>query len=862
MKHKRSITISLVAIIGLLFLAITSVRVGADGSETIGTPSIPIAQGSGIVAAGTGTAAGSGTILLSVPSGVTIKQVLLYWEGYDNAADGVDNDDETIIIDNTGDALPPAAVTGVKIGSTLCCTAPGFDGTEIAYRQDITSLNLVSPGPNTLQVSGLTFLENNGAGVLVIYDDGSTSSDIQIRDGADFAFAPPPQPNPDWPPPLDTTVKQVFNFTPTSTSRTANLNLFVASVAGSHSGQTRPNVIEVTVSDGSSSILTKFVNELDGKDGPEWDTFRASIIIPPGYNRLEVQAFSRNDTPELTSNHPASLVWVTAGLSVPKPCSGKIGDFVWKDIDGDGIQDANEPGIKDVVLELRNSSNQLIATTTSDANGQYEFKDLCAGTYTVTVIAPQGDVLTTAGAGGDTAKDSNFNPATVILAANNSTDSTIDFGFKGPGVIGDFVFKDQNCDGLQDAGDQPFSSITVRLKTDTGTLLATTTTDANGKYQFLNLNPGTYKVEVDTPPGFTPKAGTQSKTSPATVVLTQQNPVDNTVDFGFCPSCSGSIGDFVWNDLDKDGVQDANEPGINGVTVKLFSGATQLASTTTSGNGFYQFNNLCAGTYRVEVTTPAGFTPTLENVGNDATDNDGSPEDVTLPFNNSSNQTIDFGFFVTEQCGPCAGKVTTLTLKYIGSIVNAHIEVFQKNGVKVFDGIVQPGGTFSFVGADKMGTLGTDIFIDVNGVRNTSIHTSCSQPIGPGLVRGDFEVVSGRSKEGGLLCPLSSGGGGDFTVSATPTSRTINKGQSTTYTVTVTPSGGFTGSVALSVSGLQSKASGSFNPSSVNITDASSKSSTLTITTGNRTATGTNTLTITGTGGGKTRTTTVSLTIN
>ena len=108
------------------------------------------------------------------------------------------------------------------------------------------------------------------------------------------------------------------------------------------------------------------------------------------------------------------------------------------------------------------------------------------------------------------------------------------------------------------------------------------------------------------------------------------------------------------------------------------------------------------------------------------------------------------------ECGECEGKVANLTLQYNGSIDNAQVQVLQKKGgAIVFDGIVQPGGTFSFAGVDKKATLGTEIIISVNGEQNARIHTSCSQPVGPGLVRGDFEVVEGTSRIGGLLCPVS-----------------------------------------------------------------------------------------------------------
>jgi len=112
-------------------------------------------------------------------------------------------------------------------------------------------------------------------------------------------------------------------------------------------------------------------------------------------------------------------------------------------------------------------------------------------------------------------------------------------------------------------------------------------------------------------------------------------------------------------------------------------------------------------------------------------------------------------------CGECEGKVTRLTLRYLGAVAGAHVQVIAKRGPSndvAFDGIVSPGGTFEVVGpagGSQAGTLGTEIRIKVNGIDNATMHTSCSSPIGPGLVSGDFLVLEGESSGGGLLCPLN-----------------------------------------------------------------------------------------------------------
>jgi hypothetical protein len=95
-----------------------------------------------------------------------------------------------------------------------------------------------------------------------------------------------------------------------------------------------------------------------------------------------------------------------------------------------------------------------------------------------------------------------------------------------------------------------------------------------------------------------------------------------------------------------------------------------------------------------------------------------------------------------------------------------------------------------------------------------------------------------------------------FTLGASPSSRSVRRGNSTTYTVSIARGGGFASSVSLSVSGLKSGATGTFSPN-----PATGTSSTLTIKTVSNATTGSSTLTMTGTGGSLTRQKTVSLSV-
>src|SRR4030067_2251567 len=241
-----------------------------------------------------------GVITVNVPAGAIVKQVLLYWEGFSN---GSCPGDDTISVNGIG-------VTGALIGGPTYLA--NTNRTDTSFRSDITSLGLITPGLNTLTIDGMSFSNtNNGAGVLVIYDNGSGTSDIQIRDGLDIAYINSPEP-------IKSTVPQTFNFVPEGVDRIAKVLLFVGGV--SDSPQTpRPNSIEISVTAGSITTTYTYSNFLNSIDGPEWDSLMLDVLIPNGATKLKVQVFSRDDAMPASRNDPASLEWVGAIVSIPSP---------------------------------------------------------------------------------------------------------------------------------------------------------------------------------------------------------------------------------------------------------------------------------------------------------------------------------------------------------------------------------------------------------------------------------------------------------------------------------------------------------------------------------------------------------------
>lgn len=111
-----------------------------------------------------------------------------------------------------------------------------------------------------------------------------------------------------------------------------------------------------------------------------------------------------------------------------------------------------------------------------------------------------------------------------------------------------------------------------------------------------------------------------------------------------------------------------------------------------------------------------------------------------------------------EECSDCEGKVTELELEFDWRYAK-RVKVYQKKenscyGVKLFDQTVQPGETFTLNGANSDGTFGEFVYIYIGNscYYYTKIKTNCYLKIGPGYEKGVFNVVSGRSSEGGKLC--------------------------------------------------------------------------------------------------------------
>ncbi len=253
-----------------------------------------------------------------------------------------------------------------------------------------------------------------------------------------------------------------------------------------------------------------------------------------------------------------------------------------------------------------------------------------------------------------------------------SSDPSHYFGYQ-PASVGNYVFGDVNPNGstpgeieagngLQDAGEVGIDGIIVQLySSTTNTLIAETVTANGGSYLFTGLPPGDYYIVFINPFSegvwTAPNEGTddQIDSDPFDTAADPRGEAQKTETFtlgsgqtdlswdaglvGLSSTASATVGDFVWFDLNRDGIQDPGEPGFAGVVVRLFNADTnaQVRETQTNQNGRYLFTGIDAGNYYIQFIVPANFTVSPQNaIADDEKDSDidattGRTEAFNLP---------------------------------------------------------------------------------------------------------------------------------------------------------------------------------------------------------------------------------------
>ncbi|MDB4292771.1 hypothetical protein N9954_05135 [Maribacter sp.] len=393
--------------------------------------------------------------------------------------------------------------------------------------------------------------------------------------------------------------------------------------------------IDPTVSDdeevcsGEAATLTA-----TGGNAYLWSTGEttASITVAPTATTTYTVMVSDSTIPDC-SEELSVMVNVTEQLT--------IGDFVFDDADNDGLQGANEVGIDGLTVSLYTADGTLTGSTVSANGGEYTF-EVCPGEYYIVFgNVPADYAFTNADAGDDSLdSDANANGRTPNFVITDTDNTTIDAGLVNLCTI------DATIDGNEQVCAGEASLIIV---TGGNTFLWSTGSTA----PFINVRP--------------------TVTTTYTVLVSDSTIPDcnQTLEFTVNVTEKFTIGDFIFEDVNRNGLQDVDEPGVDDLLVTLYHVAGDVAGSTVSTNGGAYYFEVCPGEYYVVFgDVPAGYTFTNADAGDDSLDSDADENGRTASFviTDADNRTIDAGLVKLCAIDPtvdgddeiCAGEAATL----------------------------------------------------------------------------------------------------------------------------------------------------------------------------------------------------------
>ena len=285
--------------------------------------------------------------------------------------------------------------------------------------------------------------------------------------------------------------------------------------------------------------------------------------------------------------------------------------------------DPNRIDIPGVTIELFDTDGNLVASTLTDAQGNYEFTDLAPGTYTVVETQPAGYVDGSAHLGnvygqerGAYLQNARFENITL-----NSGDEGVRYDFCEylPAEICGTVYHDRNDNGVQDDGEEGIEGVRIELTDASGNVIAESFTDAAGAYCFKDLIPGEYCVKEIQPSDYSDGIDSVGTVDGSVLGDLGANDKivgivleggDQGVQYNFGELKTASISGMVHVDNNGNCEYEAGigEELLGDVTLELLDAdGNVIATTQTDADGQYSFNDLKPGVYSVRQIQPDGY---------------------------------------------------------------------------------------------------------------------------------------------------------------------------------------------------------------------------------------------------------------
>ena len=423
------------------------------------------------------------------------------------------------------------------------------------------------------------------------------------------------------------------------------------------------------------------------KTGPLADKEQTEDPSGKTDSRSQAITFTRTD-PDVTN--------VNFGYTEDYTVSGTV----YKDKDRSESLNNSEPGFDGITVNLLGEDGQVVATTTTKADGTYSFSKLPAGKYTVKV--EPSDLLKNYEQTEDPDGTKDHTSGVIQVNHDNPSVKNVNFGYAPNFAINGTIYRDGDRDGKKGDTEGRYSGVTVQLLDKDGKVIATTTTDKDGKYSFEHLPDGTYSVKVvkdgaltDTDQTGDPDNKLDNASEPIT--LDEKNPTKGDVDFGYVPN--NTIKGTVYRDDNRDKTINGDEPGLERVSVQLLDENGKVLQTLdTDADGNYAFQHLPDGKYTVKVVRSSSIKDYDQTEDPDATVDDTSAV-YTMGPENSLQEKVNFGYVPDYSI---AGRVYRDSDKS-GSYTDGEetfsgvtVDLLDKNGNVVATTTTDKDGNYSF----------------------------------------------------------------------------------------------------------------------------------------------------------------------
>ena len=390
------------------------------------------------------------------------------------------------------------------------------------------------------------------------------------------------------------------------------------------------------------------------------------------------------------------------GELLPAKISGKV----YSDHNQDCIYNGTDQVLSGVTMQLLDVNNNVIGTTHTDTNGNYEFTNLTPGVYHVREIQPVGYLEEAAMAGtvGGTVLDPDNISAITIKSGDNGL--YYDFCEIEPVSLAGKVWADPQGDCVFGPNDVVLKGVTMQLLNSDGQIIKTTVTDDNGNYSFDNLPPGTYSVRELQPTGYFEggqMAGSAGGNDLVLDKITQivLTPGTHATNYDFCELIPVSISGHVSADPNDDCSEGPGTISLSDVTMQLLDAQGHVIATTkTDSNGNYKFDNLAPGDYGVHEVQPTGYFQGMDDIGSEggvvsATDT------ISQVHLGSGKQGVNYNFCEIIPTG-IRGKVVSTPdgncdiVANQTPIANVKIDLYNADGVLVATTYTDENGMYAF----------------------------------------------------------------------------------------------------------------------------------------------------------------------